>query len=221
MAGIIKAGHLVGGAAETRPAAYQLADVANEANAYISAARAQAQEILAAARREADGIRQRAEQQGVQAAAGKAEQIKRREVATQLQSLMPALEKAVQSFTELRQNWVQGWETSAVRLACAIASRVVRHEVEVHPTLPLTLLRESLDLASGSSAMRIHLHPDDHAALGEEVRQLCDAWNRAVNVVVAADQGVPKGSCRVTTEFGDIDQSFSKQLARIEQELTF
>jgi flagellar assembly protein FliH len=220
MAGIIKAGQMCGGASEPRPAAYQLADVADQANAYISAARAQAQEILAAARRDADGIRQRAEQQGMQAAAAKSEQIKRREVSTQLQSLVPAIEKSVQSFVEVRQNWVQAWEAAAVRLACAIASRVIRHEVELQPDVSMQLLRESLELASGSSAMRIHLHPDDHATLGTEARRLCDAWNRAVNVEICADPEVPKGSCRVTTEFGDIDQRFQQQLARIQQELT-
>jgi flagellar assembly protein FliH len=220
MAGIIKAGQMCGGASEPRPAAYQLADVADQANAYVSAARAQAQEILAAARREADGIRQRAEQHGIQAAVAKAEQVKQREVTAQLQSLMPAIEKAVQSFVELRQNWVQGWEASAIRLACAIASRLVRHDVQLHSDVPLTLLREALELACGSSTMRIHLHPDDHAALGVEARRLCDAWNRAVNVEITADHEVPKGSCRVTTEFGDIDQRFQQQLARIEQELT-
>jgi len=219
MAGIIKAGQMFAGPTEVQPAAFQLADVADQANAYVSAARAQAQEILAAARREADGIRQRAEQQGLQAAASKVEQIKRREVATQLQSLLPALEKAVQSFVELRQNWVHNWEASAVQVACAMASRLVRHEVEQRPDVPLELLRESLELATGSGALRVYLHPDDHATLGADARGICDAWNRAVSVEILPDQQVSKGSCRVTTEFGEIDQRFQQQLARIEQEL--
>ena len=220
MAAIIKAGQIAGGAAELHAAAFQLADVSDQANAYVTAARAQAQEILAAAEREADSIRRRAEQQGLQAAITKVEQTKRREVSIQLQSLLPALEKAIQAFNDMRQNWVERWEAHSIQIACAIASRIVRRQVQVEPRLALDLLRETLELAAGSNSLRIHLHPDDYSLLGDEARQICDAWQRAIAVEILADSQVPKGSCRATTEFGDIDQRFTQQLERIAQELT-
>jgi flagellar assembly protein FliH len=112
MAGIIKAGQTVTGGGSVQPTTYQFADVSQQANAYVTAARAQAQEILAAARRDADALRTRAEQQGMQAALAKAEEVKRKELARQLETLMPAMQQAIEAFDRAREDWLLqpcGW----------------------------------------------------------------------------------------------------------------
>ena len=38
----------------------------------------------------------------------------------------------------------------------------------------MTLVREALELAAGSAHVRVHLHPDDHQALGGQVQMLVD-----------------------------------------------
>lgn len=219
MAGIIKAGQRTAGGTTTQPVAFQLTDVSDQANAYVAAARAQAKEILAAAQREAEAVRKKAEQQGLQAAIDKAEQSKRRELAKQVETLLPALKQSVAEFEQARTDWLRHWEKSAIGLASAIASRIIRREVAADPQITLELVRESLELAAGQAMLRIHLHPEDAQSLGPQVKQLGETWNRAAQVEVSPDGSVPKGSCRITTEFGDIDQRFGQQLARIAEEL--
>ena len=58
---------------------------------------------------------------------------------------------------------------SAVHVAAAIAARVIRRELTRQPEITLTLVREALELAAGSSQVRIHLNPDDHQALAGQV----------------------------------------------------
>jgi flagellar assembly protein FliH len=89
-----------------------------------------------------------------------------------------------------------------------------------HPEITLTLVREALELAAGSAQVRIHLHPDDRAALGDQVQLLIREMSGLGSAELVADAAVTRGGCRVETRFGVIDQQFEAQLARIEEELT-
>ena len=84
----------------------------------------------------------------------------------------------------------------------------------------MTLIREALELAAGSAQVRLHLHPEDHKALGGQVQLLVQEMSGLGEAEVIADAGVSRGGCRVETRFGTIDQQFEAQLARIEEELS-
>jgi len=85
--------------------------------------------------------------------------------------------------------------------------------------LPRRVL-EALELATGSPNVRLHLNPEDHKALGTQVRTLIDAMSGLGAAEVTADAAIGRGGCRVETRFGAIDQQFESQLKRIEEELT-
>ncbi len=104
-------------------------------------------------------------------------------------------------------------------MAGAIAARVIRHELRRQPEITLTLVREALELAAGSPGVRLRLNPDDHKALGAQVRALIDAMSALGDAEVTADAEISPGGCRVETRFGTIDQQFESQLQRIEEEL--
>ncbi len=219
MAGIIKAGTTVNTTHGSEPAPYQFLDVNEHVKQQLAAARAQGTELLAAAKREAELIKAKAEQQGQQAAVAKAEQLKRREVATQLATLRPALDQAVAALDDVHRKWMHHWERNLVHLACRIAEKLIRRQLDLTPEITLELIRESLELATGQNRLQVDLHPDDLNALGEQAAQLAQAWSRSAEVTFVAAPDVPKGSCRTRTEFGVIDQRFDEQLKRIEQEL--
>ena len=61
------------------------------------------------------------------------------------------------------------WEGDALKIAHAIAQRVVRQQIEQKPEITLNLLRESLQLASGLGALKIRLHPQDYEALKQNL----------------------------------------------------
>ncbi|MEX0586251.1 MAG: FliH/SctL family protein [Pirellulales bacterium] len=199
--------------------AFQFGDVAHQANEYVAGVRAQAEVILADARRDAEQIRQRAEQEGRQAAVAAAARVLDEKVGRQMESLLPALRKAIDSISAAKPDWLRHWEHSAVHLATAIAARVIRREVERAPQISAELVREALELAVGSPRIAIRLHPEDHAALAGQVSKLSAEVARLANTEILADATVSRGGCRVETEYGVIDQTFEAQLARIEQEL--
>lgn len=198
---------------------FQPEELGNEGAKYLEHVRAQAAEILRAAELEAAQIRQHAEEAGRAAGLADAELQVTRRVDQQLATLTPLVDEAIVAIHTARGQWLAHWESAAVRLAVAIASRVVRREVAQSPPITLGLVREALELAAGSSHVQLRLHPDDLNALGTHVTRLVDELARLGSCEIVADEHIERGGCRLDTRFGTIDQQFGAQLARIEQEL--
>jgi len=197
----------------TQCVAFNFDDMAGEADRYLGTIRQEAAKIVTAA---ADELKATAQQEGRQAGLEMAEQI----VAKKLASLMPAMQKIVEDIGHAKQAWLTHWEASAVHVAAAIASRVIRRELPKHPEVTLTLVREALELAAGSSHLEIHLNPDDHEALGAQVETIVKELSPLAEAELIADENITPGGCRIETRFGTIDQQFEAQLKRIEEELT-
>jgi flagellar assembly protein FliH len=196
--------------------AFNFDDMATQAKTYLEKVRAEAVKIVAKAQKDADGLRKRAEQEGRQAAMQAVDQMVQKQLAT----VLPGLRQAVADIQHAKQAWLTHWEASGVHLAAAIAKRIIRNELTRQPEITLSLVREALELAAGSTEVRLHLNPDDHRALGKSVQVLIQEMSGMGSPEVVADPAVTRGGCRVETRFGTIDQQFEAQLARIEEELT-
>ncbi len=200
----------------THSVAFNFDDMAVEADKYLAKVRAEAGKIVAQARQEAGTIQKKAEQAGRDAAMMTVEEMVRKQLATAL----PALGEVVRDIQHAKQAWLRHWEASAVHVAAAIAERLIRRELSRHPEITLTLVREALELAAGSSQLRVHLNPADREALGDQVEMLIDELSPLAEIELIADAEISPGGCRVETRFGVIDHQFEAQLKRIEEELT-
>jgi flagellar assembly protein FliH len=200
--------------------AFNFDDMTAQANRYLERVRGEAAQIVRRAQEQATAmrgqIRREAEAEGRQAALQAVNQM----VGQQMATALPALQKAVEDIRHAKQAWLRHWEQSAVHVAAAMAQRVLRRELTRQPEVTLTLVREALELAAGSTQLRIHLHPDDHRALASQVGALAKEMASVADAELIADPEITPGGCRVETGFGVIDQTFEAQLVRIEEELT-
>jgi flagellar assembly protein FliH len=194
-----------------------------KANAYLAQVKTEAAKIIAEARQEAAQLRKQAQEQGQRAATETAEKSLQTRIDSQLKQQMktalPAIEQVAKSLSAERLRWLQAWEGHAVRLALAIAEKIVRRELAQHPEIAVSLVREALELAAGSQSIKVHLHPQDHEALGKQIAELARQISSATPAEIVADEEVTAGGCVVHTEFGVIDQRVESQLARIAEEL--
>ena len=76
-------------------------------------------------------------------------------LAEEVARTLPALGQIGAELQRERQAWLSHWEGAAVRLACAIAARVVRRELRQQPEITIALVREALELAGGSPGLRV------------------------------------------------------------------
>lgn len=195
-------------------------DLDRQAEAYRSTIRDQARQILLTAMHDAQGIRREAELEGRRAAEQALEGLLEERLGQKLESAWPALRAAVAEVNDSKRLWLANWERQAVDLATAIADRVCRMEMRKRPEITIGLVREALELAAGAGAIRVHLNPEDHAALSNQVRKLTDELAPLAPAEVVADPAISPGGCRVETSKGAIDQQVEAQLARIAEELT-
>jgi flagellar biosynthesis/type III secretory pathway protein FliH len=200
----------------TQSVAFNFEDLAVQSDRYLAKVRTEALQIVAKAQQEAEAIRRKAEQDGRLAGMQAVEELIRK----QLSTVIPALKQMVGQIQDAKQSWLRHWEAAAVRVAGAIAGKLVRREIGRHPEITLDLVREALVLASGSSNVRIHLNPNDLKAMGDQFRVLLDEIDPLSGTEFEADPEIAPGGCRVDTRFGIIDQQFESQLKRIEEELT-
>ena len=204
---------------ELRKVAYDLTDMTNQGDTYLHEVRAEAVKIVQQAEQEAAQIRQEAEVAGKQAAESAIERILDEKVAKQMKALTPALSSAVKQIEDSRQDWLRHWESSATQLACAIASRIVRRELQHQPEIALQWVQEALQMCAGAAEITVRLHPSDHETLGKQVCQLAEVFHPAASAKIVADPSLSVSGCRIETEFGSIDQQLETQLERLQQEL--
>jgi flagellar assembly protein FliH len=204
--------------------AFNFEDIAAKAKEYLDGIRAEAVKILADARQkaqsEATAIKARAEQEGRRAGMAAVEQTVSKQLAESLTTLLPSLAKVVADIRHAKQDWLTHWEKSGVHVAASIARRIVRRELSRDPSIAATWLREALELAAGSAHLRVHLHPDDLAALAPQRDALLREIGTLAPVEWVGNPEITPGGCRVETQFGCVDQQLESQLARIEEELT-
>jgi flagellar assembly protein FliH len=224
MVRIIKAAEAVATAPPHARGQGAFIDASHDVHCQLEHARAHAARIVDEARQQAEQIRQEAERQGrgqgqQQADAAHQDRV-RSEVQRQLASALPALEQAVEAVREARAGHLRQCEAGLIRLASAIAARLVRRQLQQTPEIALDLVREALELATGSQQLKIRLHPSDYDALGPCVAELARRHGESVTAELIADADVSRGGCVLQTEFGTIDQRFESQLARIIEELS-
>jgi len=199
----------------TTSVAFNFDDMADQAKKCLDQVRLDAAKIVVQAQQEAAALRTQAQAQGRQAALAEVDQMIQR----QLSTVIPALRQAILDIHQAKQAWLAQWETAGIHLAAEIAKRLIRSELSRQPEIPLTLIREALQLAAGSGYVRLLLNPNDHQALQSQVQLLVREMSGLGETQIIADASVSPGGCRVETRFGSIDQTFEAQLARVEEEL--
>jgi flagellar assembly protein FliH len=121
------------------------------------------------------------------------------------------LAATIDEVASLRSLMFHRSEQDIVRLAIAIAERVLRRETRANPQLIETMARAAARKFGGHSGVTILMNPDDLAAL---------AASRAASpddgpIRLKADAAIPSGGCLVQSSLGTIDVSLDSQLGEL------
>ncbi len=201
-------------------APFNFDDMAQQAQQKLEQVQARASQLVEQAQQQAAAIREKSAAEGKQAALAEIDRFVEERIAKEIGSALPAIHATVDQIEQSKQTFLADWERNVVQLACAIAARVIRREVQHAPEITLELIREALQLATGSPQVRVALNPKDQSALSGQLQPLLAELNRLGTAEIVAEETVEPGGCRIETQYGAIDQQIAAQLERIEQELT-
>jgi flagellar assembly protein FliH len=121
----------------------------------------------------------------------------------------------IAELSSLRAEMLRRAEQDVVRLALAIAERIVRREVQVDRQLLLTMAETAARKLANSPVINIHMHPDDllSATSGR------GAASADGPIRMLADANMAPGGCLVQSVFGTIDVGIDAQMREIARQL--
>ena len=141
------------------------------------------------------------------------------QLGAKLETLLPALTLVIERLDLAKQSFLQHWEQNAVKVVQAIAEKVISRQLSEMADIPIRLLREALELGTGSTSVRIRLNKEDYEALKPQIDLVIREMTRSIQTEVIVDATVSPGGCILETPQGTIDNRIESRLARIEQEL--
>jgi flagellar assembly protein FliH len=140
----------------------------------------------------------------------------RNRAAADLQPVIERLTRSIQEIANLRPRLRQEAEGDVVKLALAIARRVIRREVASDPDALRGLVMAALEKLQGQEFSRVKVHPS-HAAT---VKACLQSTTSGQPVEVVSDPSREVGSVIFETTRGNLDASVDSQLSEIERGLT-
>jgi flagellar assembly protein FliH len=120
----------------------------------------------------------------------------------------------LRSFAQARAEYIRLVEPEAVRLALAIAARILRHQAQMDPLLVTGAVRVALDELAESTELRLRVPAIDREGWEKFVAGVTGMASRTE---VIADESMPVGECRLETEIGSADLGLGAQLKEIER----
>ncbi|MGC9224274.1 MAG: FliH/SctL family protein [Terracidiphilus sp.] len=120
----------------------------------------------------------------------------------------------VDEFHRERDRYLHAVEQEVVRLALAVAARILRREAQMDPLLLAGAVRVALGQLAGASEIRLRV-PAKEAELWKETIALVP--NLAVRPLVIADENLRLGDCAVESKVGTVDLGIRAQLSEIER----
>ncbi len=122
--------------------------------------------------------------------------------------------RLVEEFARERDRYLGAVENEVVRLALAVAARILRREAQMDPLLLMGAVRVALGQLAATTEVKLRVPPTELDLWTEALRLIP---NLAVKPTVVAGDGMRLGDCMVETELGSIDLGVRSQLAEIER----
>jgi flagellar assembly protein FliH len=136
--------------------------------------------------------------------------------AAEIKGLSERVARTIADLAELRPRLRRQAEGDLVKLALAIARRILHRELAVDPEAMRGLIQAALEKLQSQEICRVRIHPSQEALL----RSMLEHSPQARAVHFQPDPTLQRGAAIFETTRGNLDASVETQLREIEQGLT-
>lgn len=162
---------------------------------------AKAEEILAAARAEAEEIKRLAYQEGL--AQGLEDAVAR--IEAECARIRQQAAAIIRQAEEVRRETLSALEEEVVKLAQAIAEKVVMQELAANPELVVNIAREALALLRDRRTVVLFAHPEDARLLREKQGELATILPEGATLRIIEDPEMQRGGILADSGEGLVD----------------
>ena len=157
--------------------------------------------------------RERIEQEAYHRGFSEGKNVGREHAKAELQPVFDQLGKSLATLSSLRSRIRTEAEGDLLKLAIAIARRVLHRELTLEPDSIEGLIRVALEKLQARELSRVRVHPDQENA----IRNSLERFTNSQKVEVVADSSMQCGDVLFETEHGTLDASIESQLSEIER----
>ncbi|QMV17524.1 hypothetical protein GOB94_01485 [Granulicella sp. 5B5] len=121
--------------------------------------------------------------------------------------------RSLEAFAESRKDYFATVETEVIRLALAIAAKILHRESSADPMLVAAMVRIELDKLQAGSKVVLHVPAENQSDWVLAMSQL----PRNIQAEVVGDAHLKAGDCVLQAEVGSVDLGIDAQLMNVEQ----
>jgi flagellar assembly protein FliH len=138
-----------------------------------------------------------------------------KDVAAKLE-ILAAVTKTI---PQIKKDILNKGEEQMVKLAIAIAEKILQQEVSTRKEIILDVLRGALKNIAETDGMKIRLNPQDFRYMMEVKKDFLQSFDGIRNIVFEEDSAIRRGGAVVETLFGEVDARLENQLKEIKAAL--
>ena len=203
---------------------YRFQDLREKHERMISDAGHEAETVLEAARVEARAIREQAfetaRKDGWDSAEDDMETRVQERALRLVDEQIGVLRNAATQLGDSAETTLEWWQNTTIRLAIAIAGKLLRRQLESSPESVAEMVSAALQLSAGSRRVEVRLHPGDLELLtGDQALATSSGLSDLCDDLFVADSSLEPGDCQVRTTDGQVDARLETLLGRIATEL--
>jgi flagellar assembly protein FliH len=139
----------------------------------------------------------------------------RTKAAAEMQPVIERFTRTIDELAKHRASLRREAEADTIKLALAIARRILRREIAVDSEALHGLVLGALEKLQSQELSRVRVHPSHVGAVTAQIR----AWGNTGNVEVIGDASRQPGTAIFETQRGNLDASVESQLKEIERGL--
>lgn len=179
----------------------KVAEAEKQAEKIMAEARAQAEEIVRQAGREAEAVEARAYQAGFE----QGEDAGKRLGDQKIETIVRSLRSLTDQFLASRRDMMAQAEEHMVRLAAAVALKIIRRELRQDAAVVLDVVRGAIARVQRSTQLTIHVSPSDFQFIENHLDDFRKLADEDAEIRLEPDPEVARGGCLVHTDTGIID----------------
>jgi flagellar assembly protein FliH len=174
-------------------------------------AQSEATKILNQAKAEAEGIRNKAREEGMVQGRGQGNKEAEQKVKEALETLNEAVKE--------RKKIIKDAEAEILRLALKAAEQIIRSEVSLHRDVCLNIVSEAINRVSDREQVIVKVNREDAEYIKKYKDRLAGIVDGVKSFSVLEDSGIEPGGCVIETNLGYVDARIGTKLAALEEAL--
>lgn len=131
---------------------------------------------------------------------------------------LAALRTAIEEVEKIRSRDRERMEIETVRLALAIAKKIVHYETE-HGSVIENVVKAAMQQVADPRKLTVRLNPRDIQAVEALGDQLQNGGDADAQLALEDDETIRRGGCVIEARLGDVDARIDQQIKVIEERL--